>query len=101
MIAADLLCRNVPPAHALAQHVNDGGWRKVLDQAHCVLSERLAKDGGEGETLNSLTMMLGMAAEYAGGGDLYQATVPVPPNARRQPSRPAGTGKSRRQVFLS
>lgn len=54
-----------------------GGWRRVLDQAHRVLSERLTKAGGEGEPLNSLTLMLGMAAEYAEGGDLYQATVPL------------------------
>jgi hypothetical protein len=59
-----------PTAHA-------GAWPEVLDQAHRVLRGRLAQVGGEGETLNSLTMMLGMASEYAAGGDLYQATVPL------------------------
>ncbi|MGG2460307.1 hypothetical protein ACO0M4_10865 [Streptomyces sp. RGM 3693] len=54
-----------------------GGWPEVLDQAHRVLSERLAAAGGEGETLNSITMMLRMAAEYAAEGDPYQATVPL------------------------
>lgn len=27
--------------------------------------------------LSSFTIMLGMASEYAAGGDLYQATVPL------------------------
>ncbi|MFJ9855267.1 hypothetical protein [Streptomyces sp. NPDC101150] len=52
-----------------------GGWPEALDQAHHVLAERLAKVRGDGETLNSLTMMLDMAAKYVEGGDLYKPTV--------------------------
>jgi hypothetical protein len=54
-----------------------GGWPEVLDRAHRFFAARLAEAGGEGETLNSVTTMLGMAAEYAEAGDLYQATVPL------------------------
>ncbi|WP_406503226.1 hypothetical protein [Streptomyces sp. NBC_01602] len=53
------------------------GPRSFLDRAHRFLASRLAEAGGEGETLNSVTMMLGMAAEYAKTGNLYQATVPL------------------------
>ncbi|MET9520319.1 hypothetical protein [Streptomyces sp. NPDC002994] len=53
------------------------GWPEALHRAHRVLALRLEEAGGEGETLNSLTMMLGMAVEYAAEGDLYQAMVPL------------------------
>ncbi|WP_329141756.1 hypothetical protein OIU91_40780 [Streptomyces sp. NBC_01456] len=55
----------------------DDGWHEILHRAHRVLAERPAEAGGKGETLHSLTMMLGIAAEYAEGDDLYQATVPL------------------------
>ncbi|MFF0051743.1 hypothetical protein [Streptomyces sp. NPDC005498] len=64
------LTRVNPAAHA-------GAWPEVLDRAHRFLASRLAEASGEGETLNSVTTMLGMAAEYAEAGDLYQATVPL------------------------
>ncbi|MER7199692.1 hypothetical protein CG723_39215 [Streptomyces sp. CB01635] len=52
-------------------------WPDVLDQAHRVLGDRQQKAGGESQPLGSLTGMLGMPAEYAKGGGLYQATVPL------------------------
>jgi hypothetical protein len=51
-------------------------WPEVLEQADRVLRARL-EEGGEGELLNSIAMMLGMASEYAAEGDLRQATVPL------------------------
>ncbi|MER5185696.1 hypothetical protein ABT009_46885 [Streptomyces sp. NPDC002896] len=54
-----------------------GAWPETLGQAHRLLTARLAKADGEGETLNSLTMMLRMAAEYAEAGNLYQTTGPL------------------------
>lgn len=54
-----------------------GGWSEALDLAHRVFADRLEETGAEGETLNSLTLMLGMAAENAATGNLYQACVPL------------------------
>ncbi|MET4922985.1 hypothetical protein P3L51_11590 [Streptomyces sp. PSRA5] len=47
------------------------------DRAHRVFADRLEKTGAEGKTLNSLTLMLGMAAENAAADNLYQACVPL------------------------
>jgi hypothetical protein len=52
-------------------------WPDVLDQAHRVLGDQQQKADGKSQPLGSLTGMLGMAAEYAKAGDLYQATVPL------------------------
>ncbi|MFB7763273.1 hypothetical protein [Streptomyces xiamenensis] len=54
-----------------------GGWPEFLDRAHSVLAGRAAEAGDEEETLNSVTMMLRMAAEDAEAGDLHQATSPL------------------------
>ena len=54
-----------------------GGWPEALDRAHRVFADRLEEAGGEGETLNSLPLMLGMAADNAAAGNLYQACVPL------------------------
>ncbi|MFE5843793.1 hypothetical protein ACFQ7N_19400 [Streptomyces niveus] len=54
-----------------------GGWSEALDRAHRVFADRLMGIGAEGETLNSLTLMLGVAAENVAADDLYQACVPL------------------------
>ncbi|MGW6405040.1 hypothetical protein [Streptomyces sp. NPDC055134] len=52
-------------------------WADVLDQAHRALAEQPDSAEGESEPLNSLLMMLGIAAKNAAMRDLYQATVPL------------------------
>ncbi|WP_381805378.1 hypothetical protein [Streptomyces niveus] len=54
-----------------------GGWPEALARAHRVFADRLEETGAEGETLNSLSLMLGIAAENAAADNLYQACVPL------------------------
>ncbi|MCX4647979.1 MULTISPECIES: hypothetical protein [unclassified Streptomyces] len=44
---------------------------RSVDQAHRVLGDQQQKAGGESQPLGSPTGMLGMATEYAKGGNLY------------------------------